>query len=312
MLLGSLCALVSAVLYTGANICLRGVVHCDSFWVSCIKASPTAALAGLPLVWRIARGEQRWPTSRQVIGLIVTGLVGQIIGNVAFQHALGVVGIALSVPLCFGTLIVGGAVLGRVFLGEPITPQALVAMIVLAGAIAVLSSGAGPAEAAELPHEPSPGHGWHLIGAVTAACASGLAYALLGVVLRQAVRETGLMLTLFIVSVTGIVSLGLCTLARIGIEGIVATSQADWSLMIGAGLFNAVAFAILCQALQFAPVTHVNAFNSSQTAMAAVAGIWLFHEPITLSLGVGTAMTIGGLLLLERGRQVANGDKVKA
>src|SRR6188768_2631912 len=42
-LIGTLCGLASAVAYTGANSFLRSVDHCDPFWVSAVKALPTAA-----------------------------------------------------------------------------------------------------------------------------------------------------------------------------------------------------------------------------------------------------------------------------
>ena len=70
-----------------------------------------------------------------------------------------------------------------------------------------------------------------------------------------------------------------------------------------AGVFNAVAFVALIQALKLAPLVHVNAVNSSQTALAAVAGILIFGEPLTLTLALGVALTTAGLLLLDHGQK---------
>ena len=73
--------------------------------------------------------------------MILVGLLMQYGGNLMFQWSLSLGGLAVSVPLCFAALIVTGAWLGRVYLGDPVTPRTMLSIGILIGAIALLSSG---------------------------------------------------------------------------------------------------------------------------------------------------------------------------
>jgi drug/metabolite transporter (DMT)-like permease len=101
------------------------------------------------------------------------------------------------------------------------------------------------------------------------------------------------------ICLVGTVGLGAASVQRIGWAGILATDRRDWAIMLVAGVFNCVAFFLLTKALQMTGLVHVNALNASQAAMAAVAGVLLFHEPLTWPLGSGIALTIIGLLLMK-------------
>ena len=85
---------------------------------------------------------------------------------------------ALSVPLTLGTIIVGGALLGRLFLGEPITARTFASMAALILAITILSLGAGDAHRSVvgvLPNGERPAWDWYLLAAgVGAATLSGV------------------------------------------------------------------------------------------------------------------------------------------
>ena len=68
-----------------------------------------------------------------------------------------------------------------------------------------------------------------------------------------------------------------------------------------AGILNFLAFIALSVALKSLPVIAVNLLNASQVAMAAVAGILLFSEPVTNSLVIGVALTLIGLVAMVSG-----------
>lgn len=296
ILLGTVCALASALICTAANICLRAAAHCDPFWVSCIKAAPTMLLAGGWLLWRRHHGQSNWPGITALASWIGVGLVSQLLGHSAFQYALGYIGMAVTVPMTFGTVIVSGALLGRAWLKEPITTRAAWAMVLLCAAIIVLSFGAKV-------EKPASGI-WQLALGVAAAALAGLAYAFLGVMLRRRITDSTPMATaLFIISTTGVASLGICSLFRVGVDGLWATPIHDFGQMWLAGVFNALAFIALSKALELAPVAQVNAVNSTQTAFSAVAGILVFGEAFTIPLAIGVTMTFAGLFLLEHGRK---------
>ena len=290
--------------YTAANVFLRSLVQCDAIWVSAMKASPLVVLAGPWLLVQLARGRETAPPRRVLVTLALAALVGQLGGNVSFQWSLGVLGMALSVPLCLGTLILSGAVLGRVILREPLTVRILISTAILVTAIAVLSLGAGEAQQAVADTIPTaePATFWHLAAGVAAAGLSGVAYAILGVVIRHGVKgQASLPVTLLTVGLVGVFSLGSLAVWRIGWEGMGATTRQDLVLMLMAGLCNAAAFLALANALKITNVVYVNALNSTQAAMAAVAGILLFQEALSGQLTLGILLTVIGLVLMSRG-----------
>jgi drug/metabolite transporter (DMT)-like permease len=228
-------------------------------------------------------------------------IVGQLGGNVAFQWSLGVIGLAFAVPLTTAAMIASGAVLGRAVLNEPITRSTLLSMLTLIVATCVLSFGAGQAEAAlpALKRVGTPGYGQ--IGAgVLAASLSGLAYAVLGVIIRQNVTNgTPIASSLFLIATVGVVAVGSLAYARIGIAGIAATSLADYGTMMAAGVCNTAAFVCLTIALRETTVTYVNGLSAAQIAIASLLGVLLFSEPVSTALVLGVLLTVVGLLLMR-------------
>jgi drug/metabolite transporter (DMT)-like permease len=301
VVLGTICGALSAVGYTAANICLRGVAEtCDPVWVSFIKAVPTAVVAGMWLLLGWIRGQRIWPRRGVLISLLLAGLFGQLAGNVFFQYALGVIGIGLTVPICMGMIIIASAVLARVYLSESVTHTAMLSMMVLILAIWVLSMGAGDAFQSIAEKAPS---WWQIVVGVGAALLSGLAYAVLGVVIRFGVSgRASIAATTFIVAIVGVATLGALTLGRIGWQGVLETNSRDWIVMVAAGVFNFLAFWALAKALQLTSVVYVNALNASQVAMAATAGVVLFGESFTFALTTGVALTVVGLLMMRPDR----------
>jgi drug/metabolite transporter (DMT)-like permease len=318
-LIGTLLSAASALGYTAANICLRDVAEtCDPTWVSCIKAVPTAAVAWLLIAQRASRGLLALPTGRALLPLVVTALCMQLGGNVCFQWSLGVLGLALTVPLVFGALILGGAVAGRIWLSEGITPRATLAMMLLILAVGILSWGAErdhapvglgpksqPASAQRISPDAqseSPRHSNFVVAlAVGAACFSGLCYAACNAVIRRMTGPTlPLSAALMVMSTTGVVSLGLLSLWQLGPVGIAQTSSGEWLSMSLAGIFNAAAFFALGQALQLIPLTRSNLIAATQVALSSLAGVVLFGERLTPMLGVGLALTLLGLVTMQR------------
>jgi drug/metabolite transporter (DMT)-like permease len=230
--------------------------------------------------------------------LTLAGLFGQIGGNVLFQWALGIVGLGLAVPLCMGMIIVSSALLARIYLNEAATPLAVFSMALLVAAIWILSLGAGDAYRSVASDAPRLG----LIAAgVTGACVSGFAYSVLGVVIRYGVSgRASIAATTFTVTFVGILVLGVWSVASVGLPGLCATHPNEWAIMLSAGVFNLVAFLALAKALQLTSLVYVNGLNASQVAMAAVAGVLMFGESLSVAMVVGVMLTAIGLLLMPR------------
>ncbi len=300
---GTIYGAITAVGYTAANVCLRSVTDCDPVWVSCIKTIPTIVGVAPWLVVRWSRGERVFPPLPVVAALVAAGLLGQLGGNVAFQWSLGTIGLALTVPLCMGMIIIGSAVLGRFLLSESVTALTAVALTALLAAIWVLSLGAQGASnsIAEL-ETASP---WLVTAAVTAGCVAGLSYAVLGVTIRRAVIGVSTVsATTFCVAMVGLFSLTPLTIYRIGVTEMIHTGRADFGMMLLAGVFNLFAFLALTRALQITTLVYVNALNASQVAMASVAGIVLFQEQASPALALGVSLTVIGLLIMPRHKSV--------
>ncbi|MCS7468900.1 EamA family transporter [Stieleria sp. ICT_E10.1] len=355
---GPVCGIASAVLYTLTNIALRNCVDVDAYLVSAVKAAPTVFVLGPLVGWlsirptsnrALSNGTSANGTSanrpspatlsrsalRRLPQFILASFLAQFFGNAAFQKALERIGLAASVPITLGVLIVGGAILGAVLLKEPVGRRKVIAMITLIVAVVVLSLPDRPVhEPLSLPlsdslsdslsanaetiaagepalpepalpepalPEPALPEPIDLVVGSLWAAVSGLAYAFFGVTMRQTLQTGIPARNLMLISgVTGSVALwGFC-FATLGHAVILSTSPSQWTLMVTAGCLNFSAFVAITTALRLLPVVAVNLINASQVAMAGVAGVILFDEPITTRLAVGIALTFVGLIILAR------------
>lgn len=296
---GSAWVLLAALGYTASNVFLRRTaVTTDPWWACAVRATPIMVLALVGMAWQARRGRAVWPTAGLWGPLIWAGLSSQIFGNVAFQHSLGVVGLALTVPLTFSTILVGGAILGRLWLHEPITLRAVLSMGLLSTAIAVLSLGAGEAGRSVLPAaELDP---WTVGWALAAGCGSGIAYAATGVVIRKSVvAKVPLATVQFFISVSGVVVLGAWSAGQSGLAHLAATPRETLADLLGAGLLNYAAFYCFGEGLRRISVVHANALNSTQIALAALAGVAFFGEAPSAALVLGLMLTVVGLALMQ-------------
>ncbi len=296
--LGAILGLVSAVAYTAANVFLRQVaIDCDPAWVSCTKAAPAALLGWWLVFLGLRRGETMMPPAHLMRTLIGLAIFVQLAGNIAFQWSLGQIGLALAVPLSFGTIIVSGAIFGRFWLSEPITIRSAIAIVVLLVAVGILSLGAAPAEQAI---SASPAVTPAVMLGVIAASSAGIAYAVNTTYIRaMALGVMPVATTLAVISTTGVILHGLLSMIRIGWVGMVATTGEQWFAMLGAGIFNAIAFFALGYALKHISVLHLNLLNASQVAMAAISGVVLFGEQASTAMFVGCVLTAVGTVLVQ-------------
>ncbi len=287
---GTLCGIAAAVFYTLSNIALRSCVDLDPFLVSSVKAFPTVLLLGPFLLWMRFTKQRLLTNSKSLARFAAVALLGQFVGNAAFQIALGSIGLAKSVPITLGVLLIGGGLLGRFMLGEPLRRKTVIAIMTLLSAVIVLSL------SQEDEAEPMDGSLW--LGAACAA-ASGGAYALFGTVMRQSMNNgVSAPLAMFTSGMIGSIALSAFTLTRMSLDQVATVAGEDWWMMSIAGFFNFTAFVALSLSLKSLPVVAVNLINASQVAMAALAGVMLFAEPVTAGLVVGLGLTILGLAIL--------------
>ena len=300
--LGTVFGILSALAYAGANTCLRAVAEdMDPMWVSSVRAIPVTIVSVVLCIWRRHRKLPAFAPAKLLPLLFSAALFVQFAGNVCFQWSLGQIGLAMSVPLLFGTMILGGALLGWTFLGEAIPTHKWLALFLLIVAIGLVSISSAESAGGGFARFLQPSSSWPVMLGVGAACIAGVGYAVINTVIRHTVKQnTPLSATLLVISATGIVVLGPLSYLRLGAAVVGESPLRDNGIVLVAGLFNAVAFYSLSKGLQLIPVAQINALISSQTAVAALVGILFFGESASIGLLGGVALMIVGLWIMQR------------
>ena len=298
-LFGLICGLTAAIAYTLANMALRQSSRAGDFdwsiWVTAHKALPATILTWSLVTRNWWQNKTALPKPRAILSLIGAGLIMQCMGNLSFQYALSLIGLAMSVPIAFALILFSGAVFSRIFLGEPITLRSLLALLVLIIAVCLLSFGAGDASRSILKDATSQ----EILRGVVMAMMAGTAYGICGVFIRRHVKDLPVSATLVWISTSGLVCMGIASVVRIPWEILAATTPRESAIMLLAGGFNAGAFYCIGQAFRYLSVNQVNMVNTTQIAMATVAGLAFFAEPFTVWLGIGVVLTIIGLYLMD-------------
>ncbi len=279
------------------------VLECDPTWAVFNRELVTTVAVAPWLIYRAASGQSTLPWGWTLVQLLAGGVLIQLGGNVGVQWAFGVVGLAVTVPVVFAANIVGGALLGRLCLGEHVSRRSMTAIAMLFASLVLLGIGA---EASHALQSRSSGN-WEASGrimlalGVAVAAVAGTTYATLNIVIRRAVTlTTPPSAVAFLVPAVGVISLGAPTVFQHGVPPWTATSWPQLGLMAAAGISNLVGFLALINGLQRTTVVHANAISASQVAMAALAGVALFSEPPNPWLLGGICLTIAGVLRIDR------------
>jgi drug/metabolite transporter (DMT)-like permease len=230
---------------------------------------------------------------------MVIGALTQLAATLPLLWSMAVVGLAIAITASLCASLATSAVLGRFVLGERVSAQSLTAIGMLVGAVALLSFGAEqPAHV--LPSADSHGF-WTVLLATATACIAGTIYGLLNVSIRRSVTNgVSPGFVALVIPFTGVLCLTPMCCWRLGADGILAIPTADLVVMLIAGILNVIAWFAFIKGLQTTPVVHANVFTASQVAMAAVAGVFFFQETLSLALLGGVAMTIAGMVWIDR------------
>ncbi|MEZ6039395.1 MAG: DMT family transporter [Planctomycetaceae bacterium] len=292
--------LLAAVGYSVANLALRQLAKGQGgffwdVWISGMKALPTFLAAAVLLAMNISKGRTTFPAWSAFRPLIGAALLMQFGGNLGFQLALREIGLAITVPIVFSSIIVSGAIVGRIVVGDAVSVRTAISMGLMVASIGFLSAAAHTGGGSVDPSKSSASFG------IAIALVSGVSYGLCGVVIRRVVQsKLPIEVTLLAFSVTGLLTLCPISAANLGISGLRAISGQDWWTMIAAGTFNAVGFFAITHALRFLTISRANVVNASQNAMCAVGAFVFFAEPLTSVTLAGIGLTIVGLLILDR------------
>ena len=274
-------------------------LQCDTTWAIFGREGITTAIVAPWFVYHALRGRPTVPSGRILTQILLVGLLIQVVGNTCVQGAMGIVGLAVTIPAEFGLMIVGGAVLGRLWLDEHVSLRSATAIALLLAALVFL--GLGAERAGQSAAEATPADPWTLALAVAAAALGGSVMATMNITIRHSVtRTTSPVALAFLMPLMGAVSMGPISAVRLGVPSLLATPPEQMLLMFGAGAFNLIGFLALIYGLQRTTVVHANVMSASQIAMAAVAGVALFGEAPNAWLLLGVGLTIAGTLWVDR------------
>jgi drug/metabolite transporter (DMT)-like permease len=279
--------------YTAANICMRrlAALEADEMLVIGVKELVTVAVVGPYLLARVIRGEKVFPPWRTLAILMAAALAVQLGGNLPVQWAFGVVGLAITMPAVFGTMLTAAALFGFFFLGERVPKRSLAAILLLIGSVGLLNMAADEAHG-------SLSRPLVLLG-VGAGCLGGVTFATLSTAIRfTATTRVPIATIVFVTTLMGVLSLGSLSIWRLGSAGLIDTRPDQWTWMLAAGACNLAAFLAITKGLQLTTLVHANVLNASQVAMGAIAGIRLFDESWNVWLLAGVLLTIVGVILV--------------
>ena len=110
-------------------------------WALCVKETVSVVIVGPWLIYLAATGRRVFPSAKILGTLIFAGLVTELGGNLLSLWAMGVVGLAVTIPLVVGASLVTTAVLGRVWLKERVSYRSRLAIVVLISAVGILGMG---------------------------------------------------------------------------------------------------------------------------------------------------------------------------
>ena len=296
----------AAIFYTFANVFLRKLAtEVDFVVVVFIKALTTFCIFLPWLCLTASKYERVLPSGKALWILLFAAVQVQIFGNVGQQISFGIVGMAVGVPIYIGSLVASSAILGYFFLREKISWKVSLALAVLIASVVLLSQGGESACEAVKKQQTLWLSKLPFIWGALAAIGTGIAFAVLAVCIRFALKADIPPTTpVVVVSMTGAIGFGLTTFIRDGVGVIDQYSLSVWGAMFAAGVCNAIAFLSLSLSLKLLPVVYVNAINVSQVAMAAAFGVMLFCEPLSIWLTFGLILMVTGFgLLAQFGRQ---------
>jgi drug/metabolite transporter (DMT)-like permease len=324
-----LLGVLAAVAYSVANLALRGLSKTDGgpgwdMWVAGTKAFPTFAVAVFLLVLRKSKGLATFAEWRFVWPIAIAALFNQLGGNFGFQMSLRAIGLAISVPICFSSIICSGAIFGRIILNDQVSVRTGISMALMIASIAFLSTAAksrthqsatvvSATQAVNSANtedrlettvstntspKPAP---MSVSWGVALSMISGLCYGITGVFIRKAVRShMPVAATLFLFSAAGFLVLCPLSLLMLPLQAIAATTSTEWMTIATAGIFNAIGFYAITHAMRHLTISRANVINASQNAMCAVGAVLVFGETLSFVGLIGISFTILGLLVLDR------------
>jgi drug/metabolite transporter (DMT)-like permease len=298
---GTMLCLVSALGYSTVNLLLRKLgTRYDPVWIIWVKETITIVPLVPWLAWRVVRSVPDRTMVRAIMGLAGIGLLTNTVATPPLVWAMGVIGVAIAVPLSLGVNLIACAAFGRWYLGERVSARTVLAMTLLTLSVALLSMGAVRANESISGSALAARPIWVAL-ALLASCTAGVIYGGLNVVIRRAATGgIALPVIAFIVPAMGAITLAPASLRSTETFQVLADAPEDWLVLLACGMLNLMAFLAIIKGLQMTSVVRANVLTASQAAIAAVGGLLFFAEAASPALVLGISLTVAGMTLIDQ------------
>ena len=336
---GTILILISTICYGISNTTIRVLTDYEipNDWILFYKELIGFAIILPWLTLRFFQGRYHHTSKRLILFVALAAILCELIG--ARLHVLGfaVIGLLVAVPLVQSSTLLGTAVFGRIFLGDPISRKRITAIAILISSVILLSIGKeftatqGETEAEAVQHN----MGLFLLVAAGTVIA-GIAYSIYIVMIRFAIRKYWhdensvwmsfqfsqwagydypkrtsvsdwkhyapfpVTLMMSIVLGVGIITFGLCLFFSQGMVGFTDAPEAAWRLVPISGVANMVGFFFQIQGLRMTTAVQASLIAVSQMLVLSFIGFFFFDEPINLLVVLGLSLTAVGVVMSAR------------
>ncbi len=327
---GTVMIILSTICYAASHVTIRFLTNQDvaNDWILFFKEF-TGLLVLLPWVFlRYFQGRYRLVSKRLILMVAIAAVFCELIG--ARLHVLGfsVIGLVITVPLVQSATLLGSALLGRIFLGDPVSRQRKIAMAVLIFAIILLTLGKEIGVKTD-------NVGW-MIQVACGVIVAGMAYAVYLTMLRHVLRKYlpddadlwmsfqftqwagydypphpkkdssrhyspfPVTLLMSIVYVVGVSVFGTCLFLESGRSGFTAVPPDAWTVVPISGLCNVVGFYFQVHGLRMTTTVQASLIAVSQILILALVGLLFFDETVNAWIVSGLVLTLCGVVISAR------------
>lgn len=290
--MGILYAFAHAISWGGTTVLLRPLsARLDPFVLNGMRTGFSLLLV-LPLIWLLGLHDTyALLTWRDLALLWGSALLGGVVGDCCYMASLNVLGVARAFPIanCYPIVTVLYAAL---FMSAAVTPAMVAGMTIVLVGIYLVARPTDGDDAAPLDRR-------QLLTGVGLALAANLSWGLQAPMLALGMAHVdGLVATSLRVPVVVVV---LLLIARFQKKlAVVRTfDRRLWSMLVIAGIVGwGVAGSLQALAVQFAGPSRTAIIAATAPIFASVASAIFLKERPTVTVWVGTAMTILGLVFV--------------
>ena len=280
--------------------CLTDHRELSTDWTLFVKESITVLIVAPIILFLTIRGKYHFPAWRIIGWTLLAGFFCEFFGARLNLWAYAMLGLVLAIPLIQTFTLLGTLFFGSIFLREKISPAKGGIALLLITAVFLLAFSRG-GSAPELSEKLLSGV---MLRGILITIIAGMGYALFYVILRKVLRQKEemsekeripLTLSMFLICFVGVIVAGICLLLDRGSSAFLAPNALCWSLAIGAGLVNCLAFFLKSVGLKYATASKVAFIAVVQIFCLSLLGFLFFHEETNALVWGGLALTCLGI-----------------